>query len=101
MPQCSMWLDIHDEKYIVLTSILKTKIAVLIELTQSLILIVPTKIRLHLAQNLSMPRHYLLTKSKRPKCCESKDILIKVTFYFRNGYIIPSTLQPIHDENFK
>ena len=95
MPQCSMWLDIHDENYIVLN---KKSVgaplenAVLIELTQPLIFIVPTKICLHLAQNLSMPRHYLLTKSKRPKCSENKDILIKVTFYFRNGYIISSTL---------
>ena len=94
MPLCSMWLHVHDGKYIVLTSILKTKNAVLIELTQPLIFIVPTKICLHLAQNLSMPRHYLLTKSKRPKCSENKDVLIKVTFYFRNGYIISSTLRP-------
>jgi len=70
--------------------------AVLIELTQPLIFIAPTKICLHLAQNLSMPRHYLLTKSKRPKCSENKVILIKVTFYFRNGYIISSTLHPIN-----
>ena len=74
-----------------LISILKTKNAVLIELTQPLIFIVPTKICLQLAQNLSMPRHYLLTKSKRPKCSENKDILTKVTLYFINGYIISST----------
>ena len=72
--------------------------AVLIELTKPVIFIVLTKICLHLAQNLSMPRHYLLTKGKCPKCSENKDILIKVTFYFRYGYIISSTMKILNKE---